>query len=1052
MPIHIRLLGEFRVLDGARDIPPGAWEHRRSADLVKLLALSTDHRLVKDVVLEALWPQLDASAATAALHKAASLARKVLGGDRVVLKQGEVALAPGDTVTTDVATFEADARRAIAGGDPRECARAATLYGGELLPGDLYAEWASAHRKRLAARHIELLRRAGAWEQLVEHDPLDENAQLTLMRVYAEAGNRAAALRQFRRMRQLFAEQLGVSPSSEAMSLYEKLSRGPAVQAAVAAIPTFAGREVELARVRTLLRKVDEGKGHTLLVRGDAGMGKSALCDRVLAEAARHGATTLRGAARLDGPGAYAPVMEAIDQLLLARPDLAAALPEGARKVLARLATASPFEPGDEERAIGRQRVLSAVGQLLTIASKERPVVLFLDDVHDADDSTLELVHYLAQLARTHRILLLVAARLDPRATFARIRAALISQRTLSELELGPLARSDVATIVGRVAGAEPNDATIDVIHARAEGNPLFTELLATAVAPDHDLPSDLNAVLEGVLIRAGEPAVALLRRIAVLGTQFTMQELLAFAGTSEEATFALLDRALHARVVEEVRGAYRFHHALYVDSLLRGLSAHRLREAHRDAARILAATGAAASRVALQLLAGDAKTEAVPWLVQAAREEAQVAAYASALRFADLALEHGGSDLQLLAFQAELLFVTGSPESTAAYARAMDAATESMRPVFRAFKARAHLALGDVQGAAATLAGTTPPEDPAARIVYLIVSGQIAWFSGRHEEAESATQAARELAEQTGDEAGLVEAVLARGIVEHSRGAYADYARADMIGDRAPALAGVIHEGHLCISAAYVESGLPFPPIEEFARELRAAGERMGAKRAIAFADLVSGEASFLSGSLTDALEPLRRATDLSLDVGARTAASHALLRRAELAEAEGDLEQMSTLLSQAADLARSSPLGQRHMLPRIYGVRIRSERNAARAIAIVDESEIAMVGPGESCMGCSIALLVPRTIACACAGQHARAAQYLAMAERVGAALWPRGPWQAALEEARAALAAARGDEASGSEHLARAGALYAEIGQRGQAARCARGLEACFAILRD
>ncbi len=77
------------MLDGERDIPPGAWEHRKSADLLKLLALAPEHRLVKEVVLEALWSQLDATAATAALHKAASLARKVLGADCVVLKQGK---------------------------------------------------------------------------------------------------------------------------------------------------------------------------------------------------------------------------------------------------------------------------------------------------------------------------------------------------------------------------------------------------------------------------------------------------------------------------------------------------------------------------------------------------------------------------------------------------------------------------------------------------------------------------------------------------------------------------------------------------------------------------------------------------------------------------------------------------------------------------------------------------------------------------------------------------------------------------------------------------
>jgi len=72
--------------------------------------------------------------------------------------------------------------------------------------------------------------------------------------------------------------------------------------------------------------------------------------------------------------------------------------------------------------------------------------------------------------------------------------------------------------------------------------------------------------------------------------------------------------------------------------------------------------------------------------------------------------------------------------------------------------------------------------------------------------------------------------------------------------------------------------------------------------------------------------------------------------------------------------------------------------------------------------------------------------------MAEQVGAALWPRGPWQAALEEARAAVAAAGGDEPTGRTHLAHASALYAQIGQRGHAARCARGLEACFRMARD
>ena len=87
----------------------------------------------------------------------------------------------------------------------------------------------------------------------------------------------------------------------------------------------------------------------------------------------------------------------------------------------------------------------------------------------------------------------------------------------------------------------------------------------------------------------------------------------------------------------------------------------------------------------------------------------------------------------------------------------------------------------------------------------------------------------------------------------------------------------------------------------------------------------------------------------------------------------------------------------------------------------------------------GCSIALLVPSVIACAGAGQDERAAALLARAEPIGAALWPQGPWQAALEETRSAVAAGRGDHANAIAHLARAGVLYAEAGQHANAARC-------------
>jgi DNA-binding SARP family transcriptional activator len=116
-------------------VPQEAWQHRRGAELVKVLALAREHRLHREQVIEALWPELPYDAALSNLHKAAHFARRAIGeSDAVVVHGGRVALAPGASVKTDVERFEAE-------DDP-------ALYSGELLPEDRYAEWASEARER----------------------------------------------------------------------------------------------------------------------------------------------------------------------------------------------------------------------------------------------------------------------------------------------------------------------------------------------------------------------------------------------------------------------------------------------------------------------------------------------------------------------------------------------------------------------------------------------------------------------------------------------------------------------------------------------------------------------------------------------------------------------------------------------------------------------------------------------------------------------------------------------------------------------------------------
>jgi DNA-binding SARP family transcriptional activator len=219
---RIRLLGGFGVEVAGRPVTPGAWRHRRGADLIKLLALSPGHRLHREQVMDILWPELSPEAAGANLRKATHYLRRALGTpEPVVVEAGIVALCPDWSVTTDAEEFDAAAKSAPRRG-AEACAAAAALYGGELLPDDRYASWAFEPRERLRLRYIQLLKLAGMWQAVLDADPSDEEAHRALMRAHIGAGNRQAAIRQFERLRETLRADLGIGPDPATVALYEE--------------------------------------------------------------------------------------------------------------------------------------------------------------------------------------------------------------------------------------------------------------------------------------------------------------------------------------------------------------------------------------------------------------------------------------------------------------------------------------------------------------------------------------------------------------------------------------------------------------------------------------------------------------------------------------------------------------------------------------------------------------------------------------------------------------------------------------------------------------
>src|SRR5689334_13199777 len=180
MRVDIRLLGGFEVrLDGVR-VPDEAWSRQAPAALVKVLALAAGHRLRREQLIDLLWPDLLVEQAAPRLHKAAHYARSALGPESVVLTGDSVALFPDAEVVVDVDRFDAAVASARAGSSSA-AAEALELYGGELLPEDVYEPWTEETRGRLRLAHVEMLHLLGRWDQAIAADPLDEDAHLQLV-------------------------------------------------------------------------------------------------------------------------------------------------------------------------------------------------------------------------------------------------------------------------------------------------------------------------------------------------------------------------------------------------------------------------------------------------------------------------------------------------------------------------------------------------------------------------------------------------------------------------------------------------------------------------------------------------------------------------------------------------------------------------------------------------------------------------------------------------------------------------------------------------------
>lgn len=371
------------------------------------------------------------------------------------------------------------------------------------------------------------------------------------------------------------------------------------------ACPVLVGREEERAALASAVEALASGVGGCLCIAGEAGIGKSRLLSEALQLARERGCGVLEVQCfERDRSVPFAPLedLSAIRQVL----DREWGIP-------------------DAEPSLNRLRMVRAVLARLNELAAERPLLLSVEDLHWADERTLELIGRLARQTPQMPILLLVTYRADETSLeLSELVSSLRRGRVLRELVLRPLGEREIAAMVQAILGPEHpvRPGVLERIGSVADGNPLIVEEVLSALLEAGEVElrdgrwdrrprdgvrvaSDLQHAVDRRIDKLSDGARELLELAAMTGRRFDFVLLQALTQESEDTLVQQLKELVAQRlVIEERPDQFAFRHALTRDAVGSRLLARERRRLHQRIAECLEKLRPSTGEAALEDLA----------------------------------------------------------------------------------------------------------------------------------------------------------------------------------------------------------------------------------------------------------------------------------------------------------------------------------------------------------------------------------------------------------------------------------------------------------------